>query len=320
MAELVPEDDPRLVLGWGNNEDAAVLRFPAGQYLVQTVDFLTPIVDDPFAFGRIAAANALSDVFAMGGSPFAAMNIVGFPVKTMELQILRDILRGGADAVREAGAVLVGGHSVQDTEIKYGLAVSGVIAPQVLASNAGLCPGDRLLLTKPIGTGVLATAIKANWEGADAMEAELVRWAGRLNRAGGLAIVRFGLRAATDVTGFGLIGHVLEMAAASRCQVVLRADAVPLLPGARDLAAMGLLPEGSHANRKFCACRVCVASHVDPLVADMLFDAQTSGGLVLAVSEAKLGAVRDFLLSCGDLAAEIGWVEAPADRGRVVVE
>jgi selenide,water dikinase len=209
---------------------------------------------------------------------------------------------------------------VQDTEIKYGLSVSGVLDPQVLASNTGLRPGDHLLLTKPIGTGVLATAIKANWEGADAMEAELVRWAGRLNRAGGAAIARFGLRAATDVTGFGLVGHVLEMAAASRCQVVLRADAVPLLSGVRDLAAMGLLPEGSHANRKFCACRVRIAPHVDPLVADMLFDAQTSGGLVLAVPEAMRGAVRDFLLSCGDLAAEIGWVEGPAEAGLVVVE
>jgi selenide,water dikinase len=320
LAELVPEDDPRLVLGLGNNEDAAVLRFPAEQYLVQTVDFLTPIVDDPFAFGRIAAANALSDVFAMGGRPFAAMNIVGFPSKTMDVQVLREILRGGADAVHEAGAVLVGGHSVQDTEIKYGLSVSGVLDPQVLASNTGLRPGDHLLLTKPIGTGVLATAVKANWEGADAMEAELVRWAGRLNRVGGEAIARFGLRAATDVTGFGLVGHVLEMAVASRCQVVLRADAVPLLSGVRDLAAMGLLPEGSHANRKFCACRVRIAPHVDPLVADLLFDAQTSGGLVLAVPEAKRAAVRDFLLSCGDLAAEIGWVEGPAETGAVVVE
>lgn len=319
MAELTPQDDPRLVLGLGNNEDAAVLRFPAGQYLVQTVDFLTPIVDDPFAFGRIAAANALSDVFAMGGVPLAAMNIVGFPVKTLDIQVLRAVLRGGAEAVAEAGAVLVGGHSVQDAELKYGLAVSGTIAPETLASNTGLRPGDRLLLTKPIGTGILATAIKAAWEGAAAMETELVRWAGRLNRAPGAAIARFGLRAATDVTGFGLVGHVLEMALASRCQVVLEADAVPLLSGVRQLAAMGLVPEGTHANRRYGACRVEVAPTVDPVLADVLFDAQTSGGVVLAVPEGLVAPVTEFLLDAGDLAAPIGWVEDWREPGQVVV-
>jgi len=304
--------DPRLIAGQAVGEDAAVVRFPAGCALVQTVDFFTPIVNDPYRFGQIAAANALSDVYAMGGQPLAAMNIVCFPAKTMPLEILQDILRGGYDKVLEAGAVPAGGHSVEDAEIKYGLAVSGTIDPERVATNAGLRPGDQLVLTKALGTGVLTTAVKGRWDGADELERLVWETAGRLN-AGGAAVIRaLGLRGATDVTGFGLGGHLLEMCRASELDVELDVAAVPLLPRALELAGMGLVPAGSHANRHFCSARVQVAPDVPPVLTDLIFDAQTSGGLVLAVPPAQLDTARAMLEASGDLAAVIGCVRPAA--------
>jgi selenide,water dikinase len=305
---LPPITDPRLLTAQGVNEDAAVVRLPNGQGLVQTVDFFTPIVNDPYKFGRIAAANALSDVYAMGGTPLAAMNIVCFPIKTMDRAILAEILRGGLDAVLEAGAVPAGGHSVEDKEIKYGLAVSGLVDPDGFASNTGLSPGDSLILTKPLGTGVLATALKGDFGDPVVLEDLLFKWAGRLNAAGGRVIRELGLKAATDVTGFGLGGHVLEMAAASKVAVELRLADVPFLPQAVELASMGMLPAGSFANKIYCAGTVSVAEGLDPIKSDLIFDAQTSGGLVLAVPEAKVAAARQMLLDAGDLAAVIGRV------------
>lgn len=306
MRGLPPISDPRLLTSAGVNEDAAVVRLPNGQGLVQTVDFFTPIVNDPYKFGRIAAANALSDVYAMGGTPLAAMNIVCFPSKTMNTAILGDILRGGLDAVLEAGAVPAGGHSVDDKEIKYGLAVSGLVDPDGFASNTGLIPGDVLILTKPIGTGVLATALKGGFGDAAAIEGFIFRWAGRLNAAGGRVIRELGLHAATDVTGFGLGGHLLEMAAASKVAVELRLADIPFLPEAVELAGLGMIPAGSFANRNFCRKTVSMADGLDPIRCDLVFDAQTSGGLVLAVPEAKVAAARAMLAESGDLAAVIG--------------
>ncbi len=310
--------DPRLIAGQAVGEDAAVVRFPAGCALVQTVDFFTPIVNDPYRFGQIAAANALSDVYAMGGQPLAAMNIVCFPAKTMPLEILQDILRGGYDKVLEAGAVPAGGHSVEAAEIKYGLAVSGTIDPGRVATNAGLRPGDQLVLTKALGTGVLATAVKGRWDGADELERLVWETAGRLN-AGGAAVIReLGLRGATDVTGFGLGGHLLEMCRASELDVELDVAAVPLLPQALELAGMGLVPAGSHANRHFCSSRVQVGPEVPPVLTDLIFDAQTSGGLVLAVPPGQLERARAMLLAGGDLAAVIGRVRPAAGaKGRL---
>jgi selenide,water dikinase len=297
-----------------------VVRFPAGRALVQTVDFLTPLVNDPWRFGQIAAANALSDVYAMGGEPLAAMNIVCFPAKTLDKAILKAILRGGLDKVEEAGAVLAGGHSVEDAEIKYGLAVSGVVEEGRVASNKGLAPGDQLLLTKPIGTGVLATALKGNFGDAQALEDEIFRWAGRLNRAGGALIRDLGLKAATDVTGFGLAGHLLEMAGASRVAAELWVERTPLLEGALELAGMGMLPAGSFANKGFCSKSVDAAPGLDPLRLDLMFDAQTSGGLLLAVPEALLDQARAALLAAGDLAAHVGRILPAADgKGRLLL-
>lgn len=295
-----------------------MVRFPDGRALVQTVDFFTPIVNDPYRFGQIAAANALSDVYAMGGAPLAAMNILCFPVKEQPMEVLQAILRGGYDKVLESGAVLAGGHSVEDPEIKYGLAVSGTVDPDCVATNAGLCPGDALLLTKPLGTGVLGTAVKGRWEGAEELEALLHDTAARLN-AGGAAVIReLGLSGATDVTGFGLGGHLLEMCRASGVDVELVVEDVPLLPHAEELAGMGLLPAGSYANRHFCDSRVTVAEGLPTVRVDLVFDAQTSGGLVLAVPRDKVTAARDMLLAHGDIAAEIGRV-LPAADGRGVL-
>jgi selenide,water dikinase len=308
MAELnIPLDD-RVLVGTRDSEDAAVVTFPPGRALVQTVDFFTPIVDDPYRFGQIAAANALSDVYAMGGEPYTAMNIVCFPIKTVPRDVLSRILAGGLDKVREAGAMLVGGHSLEDEEIKYGLSVSGTIEPGNIASNKGLRPGDRLVLTKPLGTGILATAIKGRWEGVEAMERELCHWAARLNAAGGEAIRRFDITGATDVTGFGLGGHILEMAAASGCAVRIEAGAVPVMETVIELASMGLIPAGSFANKTFCRHTVDVHPEVDPIRVDLIFDAQTSGGMVLSVVPDELEAVLEFLRERGELAEVIGTV------------
>jgi selenide,water dikinase len=318
LAEIVAQDDDRIILGSAGHEDAAVLRFPPGKALVQTVDFFTPIVNDPYSFGRIAAANALSDVYAMGGEPYSVMNIVCFPIKSMDKSVLKLILKGGYDTIREAGAVLAGGHSVDDPEVKYGLAVSGIIDPDSYAANKALAPGDLLVLTKPLGTGVLATAVKARWQGQDAFEQLLVRWAGRLNDKAAQVIRSLQLRAATDITGFGLGGHLLEMADASGMDVELWLDAVPFIDESLELASMGLLPAGSYANKDFCLKAVDFANGVGEdakslLRVDLVFDAQTSGGLLLAVPEARLDEARTMLESGGDIAAVVGRVTGPGD-------
>jgi selenide, water dikinase len=281
--------------------------------LIQTLDFFTPIVNDPVLFGRIAAANSLSDVYAMGGVPYAAMNIVAFPIKTMGKDVLRRILRGGLEKIREAGAIMAGGHSVEDEVIKYGLSVSGYVDPGEFATNSGLRPGDVLILTKPLGTGVLATAIKAEWQGADLLEAELGRWAGRLNVRGAEAIRSFAIKGCTDVTGFGMGGHLLEMARASKVDVELWAEEVPILESALELAGMGMIPAGSFANKHFCAKTVEIAAGLDTILVDLLFDAQTSGGLLLGVPEGKVDELREFLLAGGDLAAPVGRVRSPGN-------
>jgi selenide,water dikinase len=252
----------------------------------------------------------------MGGEPYSVMNIVCFPSSTMAMSVLKEILAGGLLKIQEAGAMLVGGHSVQDKELKYGLSVSGVVDADCYATNAGLRPGDVLVLTKPIGSGVLATAIKAEWEGAGDDENELYLWASRLNRYPGEAIARYGLTAATDVTGFGLGGHLLEMAMASGVAVRLDVGSVPLMGRALELARMGLLPAGSYANKHYCDKTVMTDSGLDTVMIDLMFDAQTSGGLVLAVSEGKAGELCAWLSDHGEMAAVIGTVEQIGSDGK----
>lgn len=280
------EKDPNLLVGRETSDDAGVYRLTEDMALVQTIDFITPIVNDPYDFGRIAAANALSDVYAMGGKPLTAMNVVCFPLKTMDRAVLKEILRGGIEKIHEAEAVLVGGHSVEDPEIKYGLSVTGVVHPRRVLTNGGCRPGDALVLTKPLGTGVLATAVKAGLIQAH-VERHAIEVMASLNRRAAEIMASYPVHACTDVTGFGLLGHALEMAVASRMTLVLDAKRVPLLPEAMETARMGLVPAGSFSNRNYCAHQILVSQAIDPVLLDLLADAQTSGGLLICVEGSR---------------------------------
>lgn len=312
--------ESRVLAGRARNEDACVVAMPDGKALVQTVDILAPLVDDAYEFGRIAAANALSDVYAVGGTPWCAMNIACFPACLVEEQAdtLQAILRGGLDTLTQAGAVLVGGHTVDDRDIKYGLAVSGLIDPQCIATNDGLREGDVLVLTKPLGSGILSTGIKARWDDWQQSEAALCHWCGRLN-AGGAAVIRaLGLRAATDITGFGLGGHLLEMALASHKCVRIESAGLPLFDAALPYARNGLIPASSHSNRQHWASSCVLASTVSPELESLVFDVQTSGGLVLAVPARKLDQAREMLAASGDCTAVIGEVLPPRADGKAL--
>ena len=254
--------------------------------LVQTLDFFTPIVNDPFNFGRIAAANSLSDIYAMGGKPLTAMNIVCFPVKEMDKAILRAILEGGMEVVHRAGAVMAGGHSVEDPEIKYGLSITGIVHPQKFLSNDNAKEGDVLVLTKPLGTGILTTALKGGMLD-DRITLEITELMAALNRGASEAMMEVGVNAATDITGFGLLGHALEMARASSVGIKINAREVPVIPEAAKFAAMGMVPEGSLRNKNFCSHRVDVSPGLDAVLVDILSDAQTSGGLLMSVPSEK---------------------------------
>lgn len=316
------ELERRVLAGRARNEDAVVVSIPAGKALVQSVDILTPLVNDGFAFGRIAAANALSDIYALGGQPWSAMNIACFPAcgatDAME-QTLGQILLGGLHALNEAGAVLAGGHTIVDDHLKYGLAVTGIIDPAHIATNDGLRAGDVLLLTKPIGTGILTTALKAQWEYWEESQTALCDWCGRLNKAGAFVIQQLGLNAATDITGFGLGGHLLEMALASKVSIVLDADAVPLLPHAYEYASDGLIPAGSHTNRVHCAPRTLRQGSIAPALESLIFDMQTSGGLVLAVPPHKVDAAMELLHAQGEQGWRIGCVAAGRADGKFLI-
>jgi len=263
------------------NADAGVYRLRDDCALVQSVDFFTPIVDDPATFGRIAAANALSDLYAMGAKPLTALNLVGFPA-CLEREVLVAILKGGAEKLAEAGAVLVGGHTVEDDEPKYGLAVTGLVDPARLVSTVGARPGDRLILTKPLGTGILATALKGELLDETQM-AEAIRGMETLNRDASEAMLAVGVHACTDITGFGLLGHTLEMAEASRVGMVIEAGALHIYPLVLDMAAIGLVPAGSYHNREHYLPRVVNREQLQPELVDILADPQTSGGLLIAV-------------------------------------
>ncbi len=304
--------------GFAHNEDAVVVQAPPpGMALVQTVDVLSPLGNNPRLFGRTAAANALSDVYAMGGTPWSAMNIVSYPASSLPLDVLVEILNGGTEALTQAGTVLAGGHTLEDEQIKYGLAVTGIVDPAHIASNTGLLPGDVLILTKPLGTGVLATAIKAGWPGAEEAEDELYRWSTRLNANAGRVLRDMALRAATDVTGFGLGGHALEMAKGSAVSIELDSTAIPFMASVEDFAADGLIPAGTYANRRHCACHTMVLNGVDSLRSTLVFDAQTSGGLLLAVPAARSEEALERLRALDEPGWIVGRVQAlrePAEQ------
>lgn len=306
---VIPTDENVLV-GLERADDAGVYRVSDELALIQTVDFFTPIVDDPYWFGQIAAANALSDVYAMGGTPKTAMNLVAFPVKQMDLSILRQIIQGGLDKLTEAGVVLIGGHSIEDKELKYGLSVTGFIHPARVLTKKNLRPGDRLVLTKPIGTGIVNTAIKAGMAPAELTE-RVTRLMAALNREAAATMARFDVGACTDVTGFGLLGHLAEMVSGSGAGVRVFADRVPVIAEALEFAAMGLIPAGAYKNREFRESMITFADALDRSRQDVLFDPQTSGGLLICVSAGDapeiVAALKDG--GIGD-AADIGEILA----------
>lgn len=312
-------DNPRVLAGIRGSEDAGVYLLDDRTALIQTVDFFTPIVDDPRIFGKVAAANALSDVYAMGGRPVTAMNVVCFPVKKLGLELLREILAGGLETLTEAGVALVGGHSVDDAEPKYGLSVAGLVHPDQLMRNSSLQPGDRLILTKAVGTGLIATALKASMASPQALEAMVLSMC-TLNRRAAEVAVRFGVKSCTDVTGFGLVGHLVEMARASSCRVRLDSATVPLLEGALDAASTGLVPGGAHSNRKFFSTWVSLQGTLSPEMIDVMFDPQTSGGLILGIPAARSKELRDALEQEGvEIVAEIGEVLEAHPQGLVEI-
>lgn len=283
MCSLAFKPHPDLLVGLEAADDAGVFRITPEIALIQTVDFFTPIVNDPYRFGQIAAANALSDVYAMGGRPLTALNIACFPLQTTPAEVLKEILRGGMDKVHEAGALLVGGHSVEDPELKYGLAVTGIVHPDRILTKAGAQRGDLLVLTKPLGTGIIATALKGRLASKEAEEAA-IRLMSELNRTAAEALEGLEVHAVTDITGFGLLGHGLEMATASKVELTIYAGRVPVLSWAREYANMGLVPAGSHANRRFCEKHLEIDPRVAQVEVDLLSDAQTSGGLFVAIA------------------------------------
>ncbi len=291
-------------------DDAGVYRISDDLALIQTVDFFTPIVDDPYWFGQIAAANALSDVYAMGGIPKTAMNLVAFPAKTMDLSILRQIIQGGVDKIKEAGVVLIGGHSIEDKEIKYGLSVTGLVHPDRVLAKRNLRPGDRLVLTKPLGTGIVNTAIKADMV-SEQLSEKVTFLMAALNRDAARIMADFDVSACTDVTGFGLLGHLAEMVIGSGFSARIISNQVPFIPEAEEFAAMGLIPAGAYKNREFREQMITFAGSVPRTLQDLLFDPQTSGGLLISVSDVhcnslvsalKDGGIEDVAL-IGDVVA-----------------
>lgn len=287
-------EDENLIVGQAAFDDAGVYKLSPDLAIIQTLDFLTPMVDSPYLFGQIAAANSLSDVYAMGGKPLTAMNITAFPACSMDLAILRDILAGGADKIKEAGALLVGGHTIDDKEPKYGLSVTGIVHPGKIVTNAAAKPEDVLVLTKPIGTGIITTALKAEFV-AEKDILTVVEEMARLNKYAYEAMLIAEIIAATDITGFGLLGHLLEMCNASNVSAEIDFKYVPVWPQAFEFANSGLVPVGSYNNRKYLEDKVEFAKNVDEAEKDILFDPQTSGGLLLSVDPQKLSSLKKDL-------------------------
>jgi selenide,water dikinase len=316
LAPLPATADPRLLVGRETFDDAGVFRIAEDLALVQTVDFFAPIVDDPYTFGRVAAANALSDVYAMGGTPLTALNIAAFPTDQLPLSVLTEVLRGGHDAVHEAGAIIVGGHTIVDAELKYGLAVTGRVDPRAILTNAGARPGDRLVLTKPLGNGIVATAIKRGLLDPDAgavAEREMVQYMVQLNRDAAAAAVDLGVRCATDITGFGLLGHASHIARASGVTLRIKVSAVPILSAARAALARGARTGGADRNVDYLAPLVDWG-RVGEDDRALLTDPQTSGGLLVAIPASRSSEYVSRVRG----AVEIGSVEASGQHAIIL--
>jgi selenide,water dikinase len=305
-------------VGLDTSDDAGVYRLRDDLAIIQTVDFFTPVVDDPYYFGQIAATNAMSDVYAMGGKPLTAMNIICFPVKSMDISVLKEVLRGGLDKIKEAGALLVGGHSVEDEELKYGLSVTGVVHPDDVLKNRGARPGDLLVITKPLGIGIINTAIKGNLADKNLIR-KVTGIMTTLNNGPVEEFKNFHISACTDVTGFGLLGHACEMIEGQQTGLKIYPDKVPVIEEALNFAGMGLIPGGTYRNRDFRKGCLIGYDNLNSVQRDILFDPQTSGGLLIAIQGNEADALVLRLKEKGLEAASIigEFTEGPA--GKIVL-
>lgn len=306
------ENTKDLIVGLDTADDAAVYRLNNEMALIQTLDFFTPMVDDPYVFGQIAASNSLSDVYAMGGKPTVAMNIVCFP-SCHDMNVLAEILKGGFDKVKESGALLVGGHTVDDKEPKYGLSVSGIVHPDKVLSNATAKPGDKLILTKPIGVGILNTAMKENLVDKEIGD-RVIEVMIHLNKYAAMSFDKIQVNSVTDITGFGLLGHALEMAKASNVSIEIHSKEIPILDGAIEMANMGIIPAGMYRNKEYISKHVNI-NNVDTAIEDILYDPQTSGGLLVSVREELAEMLIEDMKLNGSIEAKIvGSVIAKGDK------
>ncbi|HOO46243.1 MAG TPA: selenide, water dikinase SelD, partial [Deltaproteobacteria bacterium] len=309
--------DPNLLVGMDKPDDAGVYRLSDDLALIQTLDFFTPVVDDPYLFGQIAVTNALSDVYAMGGRPLLAMNIICFPQEG-DVSILQEILRGGYDKMIEAGVLLVGGHSVDDSEIKYGISVTGTIHPDKVLKNIGSRPGDRIILTKPVGTGIISTAIKADLADA-ALEEKVAAYMNTLNKIPAELMAGFDIHACTDVTGFGLLGHACEMIEGSDVGMTIHASQVLVIQEAVEFAAMGLIPAGAYRNEKYRQSLVDIQGDVSDDIMKILSDPQTSGGLLISLPSDQADRLLGMLHDAGITEAAIVGEITPGPAGRILI-
>ncbi len=319
MRDLPLIRDKNVIRGMESLDDAGVYKLSDNLAIIQTIDFFTPIVDDPYDFGQIAAANALSDVYAMGGKPLTAMNVVCFPTKKLDISVLKDILKGGIDKMKEAGVTLVGGHSIDDAELKYGLAVTGTVHPKRLVTNSGAKVGDKLILTKPLGTGIISTALKAG-KADDKTIAKVTKYMAALNKQASELMQEVGVHAGTDITGFGFIGHASQLAQNSQVGIKVDSGSVPVFPEAKEFATKGLCPGGLHRNREFYGKKVDFSKQVPEHIKDILFDPQTSGGLLISLAPKAAELLIDRLNKAGVRDAAIIGEVIRKPAGKIVVE
>ena len=311
-------DDPNLLVGLERGDDAGVYRLNDELALIQTIDFITPIVDDPYTFGQIAVANALSDVYAMGGKPLTAMNVVCFPIKSQDISVLGEILQGGWDKLQEAGVALVGGHSIEDNELKYGLSVTGVVHPAKLIIKEGAEVGDELILTKPLGTGIVSTALKGGMAGEEAV-ASIAASMTTLNKRASELMLESGVHACTDITGYGLLGHACGMIENSQVGIEIHIAAIPFFAETKGYARMGLVPGGTQRNKEFRLNMIEQAYEIGDDMWNLLFDPQTSGGLLISVPGKKAEALLQNLRQNGIEDAAIIGAVIGEQKGKIII-
>jgi selenide,water dikinase len=319
LAGLPAVSDPRVLVSADTCDDAGVFKLSDDSALVQSVDVFTPVVDDAYLFGQIAASNSVSDIYAMGGRPLTALSIIGFPIETLSHRLMNKILWGGVDKMREAGVAILGGHSIKDREIKFGFAVTGLIHPSAIIANSGAKPGDRLVLTKPLGTGIISFARQLGKASARALEAAGQSMA-QLNKAAAEEMAKAGVTTATDVTGFGLLGHLSEMARQSRVTAEIEADSVPVFAGVLDYVRRGLVSGAIERNREYASQFVSVAKGVSEDMLNVFYDPQTSGGLLIAVPEVKADALVRRLRRRGVRSATVIGRIASKSPGKIVIK